>query len=135
MDPASILFAGISALMSTISVWQTERDRRRAREVFESQFAEQIDASRTQRAARWLHTVAPDDVIDRLKSRAEKCWDRYRDILDKPDEYLPDEVDEATRAVKKCICRELRRIYELEGEVPEEWQDQWDKYECAVGGS
>ena len=121
--------------MATISVWQKERDYKAASETFKEQFETQLTAQPTQRAAEWLSSVAPSDVIDRLKARSKKCWDRYRHILDSPEDYLPDEVDEATKAVKKCVCRELRRIFELEGKLPEEWQEQWEQYGCAANGS
>ena len=46
------------------------------------------------------------------------------------DEYLPGEQAAADKAVKKCICRELKRIEDLFGSnsIPDEWMHQMERY-------
>ena len=45
---------------------------------------------------------------------------------------LADEIDEATESVQCCVCRELGRIYKLNGSIPPRWMPQWEKYECGT---
>jgi hypothetical protein len=133
MEWASLLFAGISAALSAIQVWQASRNKEAAAKQFDETFNKAKGAPETHKAAEQLLTIAPPEVIKQLEGRAESCWTNYRTVLGGP--YLPAEVDNATDAVKACVCRELVRIHDINGrEIPERWRGQWEAYACAAAG-
>ena len=79
-----------------------------------------------------LATLLPRDVLGILVQRVNRCWEQYHDVLRSDEEYLPDEVDKATTAVKRCICRELQRIYDLNGSIPSGIHSDWWKAYCTT---
>lgn len=128
MDP-SLLVAGISALLKAIDVWIRYRDSQRAEEAFRREQEEAPKTPQIQTEARALATIIPQDILDSLIARAERCWTGYKAVLE--GRYLPDEVDDATEAVKSCICRELKRIDALGEPLPpgklKTWQEKYCK--------
>jgi len=124
---AEIIIAGISATMEAIELWLSVRDRLRARRVFVDSYQRITPSQRLE--ARQLESLVPPDVLDSMKERVERCWERYSKVLKDEQGYLPDEVDSATQAVQRCICRELQRLLELNREIPpgtlKRW---WDAY-------
>jgi len=129
MEWALLLFAGISAAADAFHVWQSIRDKKAAAKAFDETFARMRGSQEARQAATQLLAIAPPDVIEQLENRAEKCWSGYRTVLGGP--YLPNEVDNATDAVKACVCRELKRIHSINGgKIPDRWRAQWDAYKC-----
>ena len=128
IEIARLFFSGISAAASAIGVWQKSRDKKKAAKEFDEKFEEIKKSSEAQEAAVELLNSIPNDVIKDLEARADRCWTSYRKVLG--GEFLPDEVDDATEAVQACVCRELGRIYKLNGEIPRRWQRQWNRYNC-----
>jgi hypothetical protein len=126
---ARTLFAGISAAAAAIGVWQKSRDKKEAAAAFDKAYVEERESSRSKDAAQELLSIIPPDVVVGLESRADLCWTGYRTVLG--GQYLPDEVDRATDAVQACVCRELRRLYKLSGQIPSRWKGQWERYKCA----
>jgi len=114
VEIAALLFAGISAAMAAIQVWQNTRNKDSAAKEFDSVFHAVKDKPETIAAAQELVGIAPLEVIQDLERRADECWTGYRNVLG--GKYLPEEIDKATVSVKACVCRELRRIYDLNGE-------------------
>jgi len=118
--------AGISAAFEAIQTWLQFQDGRRADEVFERQFRSTLSSADTEQRAAALSSVVPEAVLNDLMERARQCWARYRHVL-VANEFLPAEIDEATTAVRKCVCRELGRIVELNGSIPDAQLDaQWN---------
>lgn len=77
--------------------------------------------------------LIPEDVIRAFVERIERCWERYTNILQDDGSYLPSEIDEATDAVIKCICRELQRLFRLNQGIPGGiLTDYWEKYACST---
>jgi hypothetical protein len=129
MEFASLFFAGISAAMAAIQVWQASRNKDAAVQKFDQTFQDTLKDPETQAAAQQLLNVAPADVVRDLVGRAEKCWTSYRKVLGGP--FLPDEIDNATDSVRACVCRELGRIHKINGgKIPHRWRNQWDAYDC-----
>lgn len=130
-DPALIV-AGIAGLLQAVQTWITVRDRQKAADVLRKQMHAGANTEALDHAARQLRNIAPIEILDRLKGRAERCWLRYLEVLD--GNFLPSEIDEATEAVKLCICRELARIRSINGDLPPgklaEW---WGQYGCGAG--
>src|SRR5215813_4404126 len=113
LEIAKALFAGISAASAAISAWRKSRNKEEAATVFDQTLAEVRDSSETREAAQELVTIIPHEVIADLEGRADKCWTNFREVLG--GDYLPAEVDHATVSVAACVCRELRRIEQLNG--------------------
>ncbi|HTY11507.1 MAG TPA: hypothetical protein VMF88_10585 [Bacteroidota bacterium] len=126
---AEIIIAGISATMQAVDLWATLRDRKKANNAFKETYPKINSDRQLQLEATQLENLVPVDVLNNMQVRVERCWTSYNDVLVDEDGYLPNEVDSATVAVKKCICRELRRIRDLNGSIPpgilSKW---WDKY-------
>lgn len=127
---ALVFVSGISAVLQAIDVWITERSSRAAARVYTLQVGKAQKDADLQSQATALSSVIPKKVLSAMVRRVQQCWDKYLKVLEGG--YLPDEIDEATEAVKKCICRELNRIVQLNGSVPTGvlrlW---WDSY-CSL---
>ncbi|MDR3407890.1 MAG: hypothetical protein P4L68_05265 [Methylovirgula sp.] len=134
MEYANLFFAGISAVMASIQVWQASRNQQIAVTAFDDRLKAAPDEPETIAAAEELLSIAPADVIEDLEGRAEKCWTKYREVLGGP--FLPGEIDEATESVKACVCRELRRIKSINGgKIPDRWLPQWEAYDCSASSA
>ena len=131
MDPA-ILIAALSASLEAVQTWFAFRDARRSSEALGSAYDRALRSPETRASAERIGFLIPEDLLDSLTRRVDKCFDLYRDVLDSEDEYLPQEIDEATEALRKCVCRELHRIQRVLGSIPDELGQWWDLYECEV---
>ncbi len=129
-DPAMII-AAVSASMQAIQAWISFRDSSRASRSAERGFKRTADAKLAQTQGTKLTKVIPPDVLETIEQRVEACWDRYRRIIDPKTGSTPTEIDEATQALKQCICQELRRIQELRGSIPAGKLRQWWESYCA----
>lgn len=122
-----LIISGVSAVMQAVQTWLQLRDRRRASEPL-ARVEEQAPAYQAEGQA--LQNIVPPDVLHILQQRAQECWLKYKEVLD-DERYLPPEIDKATKAVQECICRELRRIKELNGSVPPGVLSRyWTQYSC-----
>ena len=115
--PAEIVITGIAAALQAVQTWLAFRDRSRAARVFDETFAQRRNAPDTREQAEILITLVPPDVLSTMERRTRSCWERFHDVLKDEKEFLPEEVDNATDALKRCICRELSRIRKLNGDV------------------
>ncbi|HEY9224536.1 MAG TPA: hypothetical protein VIP27_10350 [Variovorax sp.] len=131
MDP-SLIVSGIAAVLQAAQTWVAFRDRRRAADTFAEGMAAGTSDAELALAAVQLTSIAPLEVLNALGARTEKCWTNYHEILVSPDgTYMPQEIDEATHAVKLCVCRELRRLRSINGSLPQgKFQQWWDQYGC-----
>lgn len=69
-------------------------------------------------------------MLDTFSSRVKRCFDKYAMVL-KDNDYLPGEIDDATEALKKCVCRELHRLQEVNGNIPHGiLRNYWNQYRC-----
>jgi hypothetical protein len=124
---AELIISGLSAALQAIQTWYQIRDSREAARVFDTEYRLQLDSPAMKTAARRLENLVPDAILETMKQRVQSCWTRYQEVL--TGGFLPGEIDEATQSLKLCVCRELRRIRELNGSLPagilSEW---WDAY-------
>lgn len=131
MDPG-IIIAAISASMQAVDLWRSFRNKSTAKEALEQTENLQKLPS-IQKEATQLGMLIRPDILESLERRIETCQDRYKKVLDAEKDYLPEEVDKATDALLQCICRELRRIEKINGEIPKGvLQDYWNKYNCYI---
>jgi hypothetical protein len=125
---AELLFSGVSALASCIQVWQGERNAEAAEQTFDADLKSFLRSKEAINASRDLEAVVPDEVIHELTAAAARCWDRYLEILRNRDKYLPQEIDDATEAVKACVGRELNRLTKLGQKLPIKWKKLVNHY-------
>lgn len=127
---AEIIIAGISATLQAVDLWLSERDRKQARRAFANAYPRINVDPRLKAEARQLEGLVPAHVLENMQKRVERCWKIYNEILEDEDGYLPQEIDDATIAVRKCICRELRRLYDLNGRIPPGTLANWWRQYC-----
>lgn len=132
MDP-SLIVSGISAVLQAVQTWMAYRDSQRAADTFSDVMARGTSDPRLAHAATQLVTLAPSEVVSALGARVQFCWDRYLDILGAPPgSFLPPEIDDATEAVKACVCRELKRLKSVNGSLPPgQFTQWWNQYKCS----
>ena len=132
MDP-SLIVSGISAVLQAAQTWIAYRDSRRAASVFTDAMASGTSNPDLANAALQLVSLAPPQVVNALGNRVQVCWDRYVDILGAPPgSFMPPEIDDATEAVKACVCRELKRLRSVNGSLPPgQFSDWWNEYKCS----
>jgi hypothetical protein len=131
VDP-SLIVSGIAAVLQAAQTWIAVRDTRRAANAFEATFSRAASSPALLNAATQLATLAPPHVVAALGNRVQACWTKYVDILNAPSgSYLPQDIDDATEAVKACVCRELRRLRSVNGTLPPgQLSDWWSQYQC-----
>lgn len=130
-DPA-LLIAAVSAVLQGIRAWIAVRDRKRTADVVDSAVEKASRSAAVRKEAEALVTLLPPDVLATLVERVNSCWEHYHDVLRSDEEFLPGQVDKATSAVKRCICRELQRIYDLNGAIPPGVLSDWWEAYCAA---
>jgi hypothetical protein len=125
IDP-STLVAMFSAALQSIQTWYQVRDSRRARNAFDNRLAEARTDPQIQQQGQTLATLIPPDILKSMSDRVWQCWTDYKETLDGG--TIP-EVDRAADGIKKCLCRELRRINDLNGNIPDgELRKWWNAY-------
>ena len=128
---AELFTATISAGMQAIELWLNLRDRAKASELFARIPQIRNTASNIAEANNLTHLV-PEEILDQFTNRVNRCFERYKAML-RDENYLPQEIDDGTDAVKSCVCRELRRLHSLNGFIPEGiLQAYWQQYNCAL---
>jgi len=134
--PAEIVIAGIAAALQAVQTWISFRDRARAARVFDETFAQRRDSPSTREQAETLITLVPPEVLSTMERRTRSCWEKYHAVLKDEKEFLPEEVDNATEALKRCICRELNRIRKLNRDVlPEGDLSNWWSFYCKISNA
>ena len=125
-----LIVATISAGMQAIDLWINFKDRFKAREAMK-QISVIQNTPENQAEAKNLSLI-PLNLLDKFSDRVKRCFDNYEEVLN-DDEYLPREIDEATEALKRCVCRELRRLNSVNGGIPLGiLQRYWNQYKCEI---
>ena len=124
-----LIVATISAGMQAMDLWLNFRDRSKASAAMDQIRVIQNSPENHAEAQRLLNLV-PAKILDTFSGRVNRCFNNYSDVL-KDDHFLPGEVDDATKALKKCVCRELSRLREINGRIPNGiLHDLWNQYRC-----
>jgi len=128
---AELITATISAGMQAIDLWLTLRDRNKAKTaLLQIPFIQYTPENVAE--AQNLINLIPQELLEALCARIQKCFDNYGMVLN-DEQYLPQQIDSATEAVKKCVCRELNRIYSLNGSIPDGiLRRYWSQYKCEL---
>jgi len=129
LDP-SILISIFSAALQSVQTWFQVRDSKRAADAAKLQFQHAQTDPRMRAQADLLIQLVPSEVLQLMIGRVNGCWDDYSAVLS--GEFLPNEVDKATLSIKACLCRELKRIYDLNGSIPEGPLRSWWENYCRV---
>ena len=128
---AELIVSGIAATLQAVQTWYQMRDSRRAAATFKA--TEHGTTPELRIAAQKLATIVPQPVLDTIQTRLDRCWTEYKRVLDHPEEYGPSEIEDATKAVIRCVCREVARVRKLNGgTVPDGPMQEFDtRYHCA----
>ena len=127
-EPTTMI-AAVSAVLQGIQTWVAYRDKGRASADFDTTFREASEDEETMEEAAHLVDLVPSDILGTMAGRVDNCWKKFRGVIEPGRDFLPDEVDEAVDQVKARICRELRRIYSLNGSIPPgKLSDYWVAY-------
>jgi hypothetical protein len=131
---AELIVAGIAATLQAVQTWYQARDSHRASTQMEKR-VEKTTNPDVSKAAAELATIVPQPVLDTIQKRLDKCWTQYQSVLERPREYTPAEIDDATAAVVKCVCREVMRVHDLNGgHIPEGPMKEFFKRHNCVSG-
>lgn len=126
----AILISAVSAVADVIQLWYKFKDRRKVMENYEEKITQPIKAEFI-KEAQVLQNLIPQDLLDVMNQRIQNCLTRYKKVMLSDIDYLPIEMDNATEAVRKCVCRELNRILKVNGFIPKgELSRFWDTYKC-----
>ena len=128
--PLELIIATISIGMKAVELWHKSKDRdvvsNKLKEAKKLQYTPEIQNE----AREFEQLLIPKNILDGFKNRIKRCWDSYAEIVNSPD-YLPQEVEEASKAVISCVCRELLIIHGINRSIPpaklSEW---WENYRC-----
>ena len=127
MVELTLIVGIISTAMQAIQTWIAVRDRdSTVRALDEGIAAAQVSAEIRVQSEALMHLVPPP-ILKILENRVQRCWDDFEVIVrgSRPS----DEIDQATQKLKRCICRELNRILDLNDTIPEGvLQDWWQQY-------
>lgn len=124
-----LITATISAGMQAIDLWLNLRDRYKAQTAMRRISDIQYTDENRMESQNLVHLL-PSDLLVTFSERVNRCFINYKDVLD-DEQYLPKEIDDATEAVKKCVCRELRRLKKLNGSIPNGLlMRYWNQYKC-----
>ena len=127
-DPATLI-AAFSAAMQTIQTWLAARDARKASRKADFAYKRTYEAKLAATEGKRLSRIVPDNVLKMMEKRVMKCWEKYLDVIDPKKETTPYEIDDATEALKNCLCEELRRIDELNRSIPAgKLRSWWENY-------
>ena len=125
IDPVTLI-AGVSGVLQAVQVWYAYRSDARSGRAFDDAYASAQESLQIKEEAQAIARIVPQEILDLISERTHRCWVRYREVFNGG--YLPGEIDEATEALKGCICRELRRLIILgeplpPGKLSEWWQE------------
>lgn len=124
--------AGYSALLQTIQVWQSTRNRHQARDAFDIAIELSKHRHVIETQARALSPLVPQDIANLIARRFSGCWTQYSLILDPASSASDEAVDAAELEMIKCACREAKRLYDLTaGNIPPgPLLDFWNTHRC-----
>ena len=128
---ATLIVALVRGGMQAISFWQNQKDRIKAINAIKDidKISKQNDIIFENKS---LLNIAPQSTIDLMTDRIKNCFDRYNQVLN-DDDFLPAEIDKATNALIKCICREIERLVKINGKIPSKTlQEYRDLYNCNI---
>jgi hypothetical protein len=123
-----VVLAGISAVMEAVRVWIAVRDKNRTAETLAASRKRELESPATRKEALALQALVPVRILSAFADRVEQCFRNYEDVLTSGG-YLPNEIDDATEAVQRCVCRELRRLRAVNKSLPPgRLEELWEAY-------
>jgi hypothetical protein len=125
----AIIISLVRGAMQAISLWQSQKDRSKAKAALVKAKTDVPNSGTIEEGIKLL-SIIPMSTLTLMTQRVEKCFSKYETVLDDK-AFLPTEIDDATDALVKCICRELTRIHKLNGAMPTTTlKKYWDQYGC-----
>ena len=132
METAMFLIAAFRGIFHGIQTWLKYKDRARTREAQESVYEETLRSESTRSIAKKLISIVPQETIDMIRKRVDRCYKKFNSMLKNEDEFFEGDITNAAKnALPACVCRNLGMMVDVVGDLPDqELRDAWDKYEC-----
>ena len=92
-EQLQLLVASYSAILQTVQVWQSTKDRLKALDAFDVLRSLRLNESSVKEQARALQPVVPQDIADLIERRLGNCWTEFYKILNPSNGKSPAEVD------------------------------------------
>ena len=124
------ILAALSAVMQAVQIWNDYRDKDRTARMLREVYLKELTETKTIEESQSLIELLPNDVLQSLIDRINRCWKDYDSVLQ--GEYLPPQIERATKQVQQCICRELKTIQQLNGRIPPGKLSLWWKQYCLI---
>jgi hypothetical protein len=132
MVPYTEIIATVTMIMRAVELWKKFKDKKPVKNELDN-MESLVKSPEIVEENKRILTLIPADILDSLEKRVDKCFNRYKEIIDADGEYMSQEIDEATSALLSCVCRELRRIYLINGGIPEgTLSNYWNQYQCST---
>lgn len=120
----------ISVGLQVLQMWKEGRSVQAVQSKVK-QFDEITSSQSILTEGKLLEGLVPHAVLNTLKGRVEICWTDFNEVAGNQN-LTPRQMDRYTEGLRECICRELKIIKRLNGNLPTKtMQDWWDGYECA----
>ena len=130
MPDPTLIIAAISAALQAVRTWISMRDVRKTDRRARTGYRRTAEAKLAREQGGRLKRILPADILSTIEKRIDTCWDRYRLVINPDTGSTAREIDEATQDLKRCICTELKRIYDLNGSIPAGKLREWWELYC-----
>lgn len=119
----------ISVGFQVLQLWKDTRNVEAVREKV-NQFDEITSSQNVIVEGQLLQQLVPTPVLNTLKGRVDICWTDFQDAVGNHN-ITPNQLDRYTEGLRECICRELRVIKRLNGNLPtQSMNDWWIQHQC-----
>ena len=77
--------------------------------------------------------VIPQSLYDQFFDKVKQGYSDFEEVHQADEEYTPQQQERAAKAVKNCICRQLRMLIDVNGSIPDgTLSEYWEIYKCAA---
>lgn len=119
----------LSVGFQTLNLWRETRNVIQVQDQLQ-QFNQVTNSTGIVDEGLLLESLIPTPILGTLRSRVEVCWNDFNDSVSNLN-ITPNQLDRYSDGLKECICRELKVIKNLNGNLPtRQMQQWWDVYQC-----
>jgi hypothetical protein len=123
------IISSVKNAMEVIKTWYDKRDRAKTLQNLSEEGREEIkkEPAVIREASELSNRVSSQSLLASYE-RIDGCFSWYANVLRSP-EFFAGEVDDATKALISCICRELQTLDMINDHMPGGvLKDYWDEY-------
>lgn len=126
--------SSIRNAIEAVKVWYEIKDKKRVIEKLSEQSAEETRKEFSiQVDAHNISLLISEEILITFQKRIKECETMYIKVLDSRDDFLEEQITNATNAYIKCYCRELNRINQINGFIPDgQMKRFWEQHSCFI---